>query len=311
MHARAHRRTRIAAVVQNYRTVVDTLLAAKSLLASRTEIDDVIVVDNDRDDETRSAMADVAARVTYLRADRNLGFSGGMNLGIREALRRGADRVLLVNSDVIVPPDCVERLASAIDSRPGAGVVGPLLLSRSNPDRIASAGLTYAVRTGRMRQLHEGELAGRHEFQMRMDVDAVSGCVMLVRRTVFDAVGLLDERFFYGFEDLDFCLRARRAGFTTVLAGLAAAHHEGGRSIGATSPRRLYFAARGHLLLSRRAGPPVGLLASAFRTCSVVLLNVAHAVRSTGAPLPVRVAAVARGVRDYFAGRFGPDSEAT
>ena len=142
-------------------------------------------------------------------------------------------------------------------------------------------------------------------------VDGVSGCLMLVTRDVFDAVGLLDEDYFFSFEDLDFCLRARRAGFTTVLAGLAAAHHEGGRSIGATSPRRLYFAARGHLLLSRRVSPPAGLLASVFRTCSVVALNVAHAVCSTGAPLPVRVAAVGRGVRDYFAGRFGPDSEGT
>ena len=156
-----------------------------------------------------------------------------------------------------------------------------------------------------------GSRADTQTFDSSRVVDGVSGCLMLVSREVFDTVGLFDEDYFFSFEDLDFCLRARRAGFTTVLAGLAAAHHEGGRSIGATSPRRLYFAARGHLLLSRRASPPAGLLASAFRTCSVVLLNVAHAVRSTGAPLPVRVAAVARGVRDYFAGRFGPDSEAT
>lgn len=106
------------------------------------------------------------------------------------------------------------------------------------------------------------------------------------------------------------CLRARRAGFVTVLAGRATAHHEGGRSIGARSPRRLYFAARGHLLLADRAGPPAGSVAAAWRTASIVALNLAHAVRASGAALPVRVAAVARGVRDYFAGRFGPDRDA-
>src|SRR5262249_45952596 len=86
----AARRTRIAAVVLNYRTALDTLLAVKSLLASRATIDDLIVVDNDRGDEARSALASVAPRLTYLQTDRNLGYSGGMNLGIREALRRGA-----------------------------------------------------------------------------------------------------------------------------------------------------------------------------------------------------------------------------
>ena len=308
---RAARRTRIAAVVLNYRTAPDTLLAVRSLLASRRPIDDVIVVDNDQSGDAQAALAGMSLRVTYLRTDRNLGYSGGMNVGIREALGRGADRVLLVNSDVIVPPDCVERLECALESTPGSGISGPVVLQRSEPDRIASIGMSFAPRTGRM--LHRG-------FDSRIDslslepsriVDGVSGCLMLVTRAVFDAVGLFDDDYFFSFEDLDFCLRARRAGFTTVLAGLAAAHHEGGRSIGATSPRRLYFATRGHLLLSRRASPPAGPAASLLRTCSVVALNVAHAVRSSGAPLPVRMAAVASGVRDYFAGRFGPDSEAT
>jgi len=308
---RARRRARIAAVVLNYRTALDTLLACKSLVASRAPIDDIVVVDNDRDAGTRSMLAGMAERVTYLRADRNLGFSGGMNLGIREALRRGAERVLLVNSDVIVPPDCVERLARAIESRPGTGIAGPVVLQRSDPDRIASIGMSFAPRSGRMLHRGFGSRAETLAFDSSRVVDGVSGCLMLVSREVFDAIGLFDEDYFFSFEDLDFCLRARRAGFTTVLAGLAAAHHEGGRSIGATSPRRLYFAARGHLLLSRRASPPAGPVGAAFRTCSVVALNVAHAVRSTGAPLPVRLAAVARGVRDYFAGRFGPDSEAT
>jgi hypothetical protein len=97
---------------------------------------------------------------------------------------------------------------------------------------------------------------------------------------------------------------ARTAGFSTVLASGAAAFHEGGRSIGARSPRRLYFAARNHLrLLSRIA--PAGRLVSICRATFVVVLNLVHAVRSNSGPLPSRVAAVARGVRDYAVGRFG------
>jgi len=132
---------------------------------------------------------------------------------------------------------------------------------------------------------------------------------MLVRREVFEAAGLLDEDYFFGFEDLDFCLRARAAGFTTILAGRAEVYHEGGQSIGATSPRRLYFAARNHLRLASRVGPRANRIAAAARSAVIVTLNLAHAVRSRGGSLTSRLAAVVRGTRDYMANRFGPDSD--
>jgi GT2 family glycosyltransferase len=116
---------------------------------------------------------------------------------------------------------------------------------------------------------------------------------------------LLDEDYFFSFEDLDFCLRARSAGFHTVLAGAAVVYHEGGRSLGARSPKRFYFATRNHLGLAQRVGPPAGRLHRAGRACSIVLLNVAHAVRSPGGSIGGRLMAVARGTRDYVSGRFG------
>ncbi len=299
---------RVAAVVLNFRTPDDTLLAVKSLLASRRTLDEIIVVDNDSTENARAALTSVHARITYVMTGRNLGFSGGMNVGIRQALERGAGRVLLVNSDVIVPPDCVERLERCLDMHK-TGIAGPVVLARSEPGWIASLGMSYAPRTGRMRHRGVGAQLGDGERVDSAPVDAVSGCLMLIRREVFDAIGLLDEDFFFSFEELDFCLRARRAGFTTVLDGSAVAYHEGGRSIGRDTPLRLYFAARNHLLLAGRNadgnGTAGGTGSRSVRTLSVLALNVAHAVRTTGASLPARLGAVARGVRDHAAGRFG------
>jgi GT2 family glycosyltransferase/glycosyltransferase involved in cell wall biosynthesis len=305
---------RAAAVVLNYRTPDDTLLAVRSLLASRQPFDDIIVVDNDRRDSTaavRKALGQAWPQITYLHTGGNLGFSGGMNVGIREALARGADRVLLVNSDIIVPPDCLARLEQSFDAVSHAGIAGPVVLARSEPDRVASLGISYAPVSGRMRHCAFGARVAELELPAGRAVDGVSGCLMLVKREVFEAVGLLDEEYFFSFEDLDFCLKARRAGFATVLAGSAAVYHEGGRSMGANTPRRLYFAARNHLLLARRNDPSAGRLASLCRGCSIVLLNLAHAVRSRGGSLPARLGAVARGTRDYAAGRFGADSVAS
>jgi GT2 family glycosyltransferase len=100
-------------------------------------------------------------------------------------------------------------------------------------------------------------------------------------------------------------LKARRAGFTTVLASRATAYHEGSRSLGVTSTRRFYFATRNHLLLARRADPSAGRFLSCCRGGAIVMLNLAHAVISPGGSWPARVRAVARGARHYGAGRFG------
>jgi len=295
---------RIAAVVLNYGTPDDTYLAVRSLLAAQPPLSTVIVVNNDDTDAAlRTALEPVLPRVELIHNARNLGFSGGMNVGIRAAMERGADAMFLVNSDVVVPPDCVAEIDRAIAASPRAGIAGPVVLSRSEPDRMTSLGMTYAPATGRMR-----DQAGVLPIPPILAADAVSGCAILVRREVFDAVGLLDEEYFFGFEDLDFCLRARAAGFATILAGRAGVYHEGGRSIGSTSPRRLYFAARNHLRLASRVGPRANRIASAARSASIVMLNLAHAVRARGGSIGSRLAAVVRGTRDYMANRFGPDS---
>jgi GT2 family glycosyltransferase/glycosyltransferase involved in cell wall biosynthesis len=295
---------RIAAIVLNYGTPDDTYLAVRSLLASHPPLAMVIVVNNDATDGAlRAVLEPFLPRITLIGNGRNLGFSGGMNAGILAALECGADAVMLVNSDVVVPPDCVGSLDRALASEPRAGIAGPVVRSRAEPDRMASLGMTYSRMTGRMRDRAGG--SGRSGGT----VDAVSGCAMLVRREVIDVIGLLDEDYFFSFEDIDYCLRARAAGFTTILAGGASAYHEGGRSIGAMSPRRLYFAARNHLRLAKRADPDANRIVVAGRTASIVLLNLAHAVRTRGGSIGSRLAAVVRGTRDYIADRFGPDRD--
>jgi GT2 family glycosyltransferase/glycosyltransferase involved in cell wall biosynthesis len=301
----SRRGERVAAIVLNFRTPDETLLAVKALLASRQPLDEIVVVDNDAGGDLQRLFAG-ARQVITRSTGANLGFSGGMNAGIREALDRGADYVLLVNSDVIVPPDTVAQLRHALEADRRAGIAGPTVLSRSMPDAVASLGMKYAPATGRMRHIghgHADEPSSPHQDGL---VDGVSGCAMMIRREVFEAVGMLDEHYFFSFEDLDFCLRARTAGFDTVLVRRAAVYHEGGRSLGPRSPLRFYYATRNHLLLACRTASTSSRFATAFRFGSVLALNVAHAVVSPGGSVASRLAAVGRGARDYVAGRFGP-----
>jgi len=176
------------------------------------------------------------------------------------------------------------------------------MLSRSAPDQVASFGIRYGSGTARMLHLEFGRRAGELTGPATRVVDAASGAVMLISMSTIDRAGLFDESYFFSFEEIEFCLRARRAGITTIVTRDAVAFHAGGRSMGAESPRRLYFAARNHLKLATadRAG-----LRAAPRAALVIGYNLAHAVRAPGGSLIQRVSAVIAGVRDYVRGKDG------
>lgn len=298
---------RIAAVVLNYQTPAFTRAAIASLAASGRPPDQIIVVDNAGTVDSRAAILNGLAReVCYVATPANLGFSGGMNVGIRQALGAGARAVLLVNSDATLTPPCLGLLEGALAGDAGTGIAGPVIRSRQAPETITSLGLRYDRRLGRMRDRARDRLLAVRGPAVE-PVDAVTGCVMLVQRAVFDAIGLLDEAYFFSFEDLDFGLKARGAGFTSVVVRDATAFHEGSRSIGPHSPRRLYFAARNHLRIGARMAPTRGGVPAAARFVSIVALNAAHAVVAPGGSVAERLGAVWRGTRDYLGGRFGDD----
>jgi len=172
---------------------------------------------------------------------------------------------------------------------------------------VASSGIDYDRRTGRMHERHAGRRRDAVDVSAG-DRVAASGCVLLVTRVAWERAGLLDERYFFGFEDVDLCLRAGAAGLSTCFDARAVAYHEGGGSLGPAAPRRFYFAARNHLLLAsdHHAGGP---LARVTRPFAVVALNVAHALTSPGGSRAAKLRATLRGALDYARGRFGPPAE--
>jgi GT2 family glycosyltransferase/glycosyltransferase involved in cell wall biosynthesis len=291
----------VAAVVLNYRTPEQTWLAVRSLQASFRPPDRILVVDNASGDGSAELLRTSLSGVDVIENRTNAGFSGGCNAGIREALAGHADHVLLVNSDVVLAPGAIDHLLTAMQSDSRLGIAAPLLLSREEPGRIASAGIHYSRGSGRMRQ----RAAGRIFASLATDpgrVEAVSGCVMLIRRSVFEQIGLLDEDYFFSFEDIDFCLRAADRGYRSECVQASIAYHEGGKTIGRRSVRRVYFATRNHLKLQARVGAPAFRLVQA---AAVVGLNAAYVAFSSEVPAFGGLAAVARGAWDHFRGRYG------
>jgi len=311
-HTKPHRvdaapsRPRVGAVVLNHRTPEQAWLAVRSLQTSAALPDPILVVDNGSGDGSvewlRAGLKDVRVVVT----GSNLGFSGGCNAGLRALADGRVEFALLVNSDVVLRPDAIAVLLQAALDHPEAGVLAPVLLSREEPDQIASAGISFHPASGRMRHRAAGRPLSLLQPSTPHDVDAVSGAVMLVRTEVLQRVGLLDEKFFFSFEDIDYCLRVRQAGFRILCVPDAIAYHEGGRSIGRRSSRRVYFATRNHLCLANRAGLSATFTSIA-RAGLIVGLNAAYVVRSRDVPLVGGLAAVARGTWHHARGRYGSD----
>jgi GT2 family glycosyltransferase len=297
--------TRIDAVILNYRTPDDTCLAAQSIRTARGEGVHVIVVDNGSGDASEDVLRQRLPWAEHLQTGANLGFSGGCNAGVRAALASGAEAVLLVNSDVVLHPDAIGHLARAFEADPSLGIVGPVVLSREEPDLIASAGMRYGRRSGRMRHLAAGRRIAALGARPVQHVDGVSGCAMLVRRTVFDRIGLLDEEYYFSFEDLDFCLRAAAAGFQTAVVTAAIAYHEGGRTVGARSARRVYYGVRNHLRLAGLTAPRSALVQTA-RASAVFAYNAAYVALSADVPVVRGAGALVRGGIDHLRGRYGP-----
>ena len=303
----------VTAIVLNYRTPEQTWLAVRSLQTSFAPPGSILVVDNGSSDGSADALRRMfgepagGSSVSVVELKDNLGFPGGCNAGIERALHAGAEWVFLVNSDVVLAPDALSRLLAGARAHPSAGILGPLVMSREEPDLIASAGISYSVASGRMLSMLTGKPALAAPTAS-FSADAVSGCAMLIRRAVLEKAGHFDADYFFFFEDVDFCLRARAAGFETRCVPDARAYHEGGRTIGPRSASRIYFATRNHLRLGSVLQPR--RLSRAITAGSIVAMNTAYVLTSPDAPLLSGLWAVVRGTWHHLLGRYGPDTAA-
>lgn len=293
---------RIAAVIVNHETLELTLRSAAAILESRRPVDQLLVVDNGSRDGSAEAIERALGTAHCLKSERNLGFAGGANLGLRHALDAGAELLLLVNSDARVDPECLGRLERALAADAAIAIAGPAIYAARHPERIDSLGFALSAASGRFRELR----AAADARGAQRSVDAVSACAMLIRRAALEKIGLFEEDGFFGFEDVDLCLRARRAGYRCELVPEAAVWHEGHATIGRDSPSRLYYAARNHLRVVRGLPAAGGSIHAALRVLAIAALNLAHALRGGEVARSAGLRAVIRGLRDGARGRGGP-----
>jgi hypothetical protein len=183
--------------------------------------------------------------VVIIRNSTNLGVAEGNNVGIRAALGDNCASVLLINNDTVFGPDVISKLSEGLEQYQ-CDMIVPKILYFSPADRVWSAGGDFSVLRGR--SIHIG--FGRKDdgrFDQPREVNYGPTCCMLIRREVFERIGLMDPNYFVYFDDSDFCLRANRAGIRLVYLPTVRLYHKVSTLIGHRSELALRYVTRNHV----------------------------------------------------------------
>jgi len=209
-----------------------------SLERSSTRSFDILVVQNTE----VSCLEGSTASVETIVSGGNVGFAKGNNLGIRHSLERGYYATLLLNDDMIVAQDMMEGLIDTLQATPEIGIAGPATYFHRNPNELWAAGgdvFPWRVRA-----------AGRRTLPPKTsNVDYIPGSGLAFRNSVLEKVGLLPEKYFYAYEEAEFCIRARRHRLYSVVNPQAVAWHK----VGITSrrtPETIYNDFRNRLIFA-------------------------------------------------------------
>ncbi len=228
----------------------------RSLQAMDSSSFKILVVDNGSTDGSAEKLAGEFPNVTVLPLARNSGFATGCNIGMRHALARDAEFVLLLNNDTVVAPDFLREALTVIRGDLRIAAVCPKIYFADQPEMLWYAGADFSAWTAATR--HRGwKKLDRGQFDDNLEFTQATGCAMLVRCSALPEVGLLDEQFWAYAEDLDWSLRFLKRGYRLVFAPKARLWH----CCGATSVKLMgagsqaisqFFSTRNMVVVARK-----------------------------------------------------------
>jgi GT2 family glycosyltransferase len=243
----------IVTVTYNSATVIRAFMDCL-LVQTHSEFS-LYLIDNASSDETLTLVADYRdSRVNIIRNRDNVGVAEGNNLGIRAALKDGCGFVLLLNNDTVFDSHLLSRLLEGLRGH-DADMVVPKIVFFDEPEKIWSAGGYFSALRGCSKHFGFTQKDdGR--FDQPRAVSYNPTCCMLIKRDVFDRVGLMDANYFVYFDDTDFCWRAYRAGVKLFYLPGARLMHKVSSLTGGTSSFTLRYCVRNHVYYVLKNYPP-------------------------------------------------------
>jgi GT2 family glycosyltransferase len=289
-------------IVLNNNNLDDTLACLSSLYHNDYQNFHVILLDYGSSDNTIQAVHAAYHKVQIVPLADNLGYAGNNNVGVRMALKQGAEWIFILNNDTVLDPFCLSRLVEAGDSDVRVGMVGPLVYHFDEPNIIQSAGGELGKY---WRSIHLGmNEVDQGQFKTVRAVEWLSGCAILVRSTLVEQAGALDADYFLYWEETEWCIRVSRAGWKILHAPNAKLWHKGVKRNYDPRPYVTYYMTRNYLFTLTKHKAPFLIRLYAFGEILRTLLS--WSIKPRWRNRRDHRYAMWRGVVDFFHHRVGP-----
>lgn len=224
-------------IIVNYKMLNKTLNCLDSICSSNWSgiTYEIILVDNDSGDNTQQVVKQKYPKVKFIQSKTNLGMGKGYNLGLRNAV---GEYQLILNPDTIVEKDSLRTMITRFRQDSGIGMMGPKLLYPDNTLQYSCFRFPQLLTPFYRRTVIGKYMSNKvdlflmkdYNLDSELEVDWLMGSCLLTKKSVLDAVGLFDERFFMYFEDTDLCRRIKKANYKVVYYPKAIIHHHHSRA---------------------------------------------------------------------------------
>lgn len=242
---------KVSVITVNYNHSYVTEALLDSIFTKNTyPLTEIIIVDNGSSEDPIPAWKEKYPAVIFIRSEKNLGFAGGNNLGIKQAT---GDYYFLVNNDTEFTELLIDKLVATLDSNEKVGMVSPKIHYYDQPDVLQYAGFTamnyYTARNKCIGQFEKDK--GQYDH-LTGETGFAHGAAMMVKREAIERAGMMAENFFLYYEEMDWCEHIKRSGFTIWVNMQALIYHKESVSVGDKSALKEYFMNRNRILFTRR-----------------------------------------------------------
>lgn len=239
----------LSIITVNYNGIKDTEILIGSLRNYLSVSYELIVVDNGSVKNEAVALQEKYPFLKTIRSERNLGFAGGNNLGIRQA---AGTYLFFLNNDTFVRDDSISRLIDIMEQKPLLGGISPKILFANGGGGIQFAGYTPLSRLTLRNRLIGYREADAGQYDKPRPTPYLHGAAMLIRREAIEQAGMMPEMYFLYYEELDWSFQIRRQGYELEYHPSATIYHSESSSTGQNSPLKAYYLTRNRLLFAQR-----------------------------------------------------------
>lgn len=248
-HAPINQFPLVSIITVNYNHSMTTMELIESLSKISYPNIEIIVVDNASPDDNPKLIKEKYPRINLIESSLNYGFAGGNNLGI---MRARGEYVLLLNNDVVVPSDFLEPLVKKFIDNPNYGAISPKIRFYYKQDTLQYAGFTEINKwTIRNKTIGLDEL-DQGQYDADRETAYTHGAAMMVPMKVIKQVGMMSYDFFLYYEEADWCIRIRKAGYIIAYVHNSMVYHKGSVSTGNNSALKIHYLTRNRMVFMRR-----------------------------------------------------------